>query len=59
LSKSYLTDDFENELSKNFCAMKFYYSQSARNKKIIALKAEKMSKEQLKNYVAELGNIIT
>lgn len=54
-----ITPDFECALSKNFCAKKYFYGLPEYKQMYIAQKAKKLSKAELKDYVTELGNIIT
>ena len=53
-----LPKDFEKEMSKNFCAMKYYHQLPSQKKLQIAQKARELNKEQMKEYVTYLGNII-
>lgn len=57
-SRVELTKNFENELSKNFCAMKYFYQQTEYRQMCIAEKAKRLNENEIKDYVRELGNII-
>lgn len=54
-----LPKDFKKELSKNFCAMKYYHQLPTYKQLSIAQKARELNAEQMKEYVVELGNIRT
>lgn len=54
-----LPQDFKKELSKNFCAMKYYHQLPKHKQLIIAQKARELNIDQMKEYVVYLGNIIT
>lgn len=53
-----ITPDFENALSKNFCAKKYFYELPEYKQIHIAQKAKRLNKEELKKYVTKLGNIM-
>ena len=54
-----LPKDFQKEMSKNFCAMKYYHQLPPEKKLAVAQKARELNREQMKEYVKYLGNIIT
>ena len=53
-----ITPDFEKALSKNFCAKKYFYGLPEYKQIHIVQKTKKLNEEQLKEYVAYLGNIM-
>lgn len=53
-----LPENFKKELGKNFCAIKYVHSLPEKKRKKIIEKAKRMNENELKNYVAHLGNFI-
>ncbi|MCH5304100.1 MAG: hypothetical protein J1E41_04475 [Ruminococcus sp.] len=51
-----LPEEFREQLQKNFCAMKYVHNLSDKKRKKVIEKAQQMNSNELKNYVAELGN---
>lgn len=52
-----LPENFEKELSKNFCAMKNLYDLSEFDKLLVAEEVRALSKsEDIRNYVSKLAN---
>ena len=49
--------DFKKELSKNFCAAKYYHQLPKFTQICISEKAENMNENQLKDFIKYLGSI--
>lgn len=58
MKKEELPLGFQMALSKNFCAMKYFSNLSKPKQKEIIEKAKTLnSKEQMQDFITELGNI--